>query len=119
MMKWAGHVVQMRETKNACRILVANPEGKRPLARPRHRWVNNIKMNHREVRWRGMDLNDLDQCRDEWRELLNTLMDFRIPENIGKFLSIYTAGGFSRRAQLHELSYIMCPHVGMENISVV
>jgi hypothetical protein len=47
-MRWAGHVARMGETRNAYRILVGKPEGKRPLGRPRHRWVDNIKMDHRE-----------------------------------------------------------------------
>jgi hypothetical protein len=46
---WAGHVGRMGEKKNAYRILVGNPEGKRPLGRPRHRWVANIKMDLREI----------------------------------------------------------------------
>jgi hypothetical protein len=45
----------MGKRRNACRILVGNPEGKRPLGRPRHRWVDNIKMNLREIEWEGMD----------------------------------------------------------------
>jgi hypothetical protein len=44
-MGWAGHVAQVGEKRKACRILVAKPEGKRPLGRPRHRWVDNIKMD--------------------------------------------------------------------------
>jgi hypothetical protein len=44
-MKWAGHVTRMGEKRNAYRLLVGKPEGKRPLERPRHRWVNNIKMD--------------------------------------------------------------------------
>jgi hypothetical protein len=44
-MRWAGHVARMGETRNACRILVGEPEGKRPLGRPRRRWVDNIKMD--------------------------------------------------------------------------
>jgi hypothetical protein len=43
-MRWAGHVARMRAKRNAYRILVANPEGKGPLGRPRRRWVDNIKM---------------------------------------------------------------------------
>jgi hypothetical protein len=43
-MKWAGHVARMGKTENACRILVGKPEGKRPLGRPRRRWVGNIKI---------------------------------------------------------------------------
>jgi hypothetical protein len=47
-LKWAGHVARM-EKRNLCKILVENPEGKRPLGRPRRRWVNNIKMDRRET----------------------------------------------------------------------
>jgi hypothetical protein len=46
---------------NACRILVGKPEGKRPLGRPRRRWVDNIKMDLREIKWDGMDWIDLAQ----------------------------------------------------------
>jgi hypothetical protein len=50
-MRWAGHVERMREKRNAYRILVGKPEGKRPLGRPRRRWVDNIKMDLREIGW--------------------------------------------------------------------
>jgi hypothetical protein len=49
--RWAGHVARMGETRNAYRILVGKPEEKRPLGRPRHRWVDNIKMDLREIGW--------------------------------------------------------------------
>jgi hypothetical protein len=49
----------MGEKRNAYRILVGNPEGKRPLGRPRHMWVDNIKMNLRDIRWDGSDWIDL------------------------------------------------------------
>jgi hypothetical protein len=64
---------------NACRILVGNPEEKRPLGRPRRRWVDNIIMDHRETGWVGMDWIDLAQDRDQWRDLVNTLMNLQIP----------------------------------------
>jgi hypothetical protein len=51
-------------TRNAYRILVEKPEGKRPLGKPRRRWVDNIKKNHREIGWCGMDWIDLAQDRD-------------------------------------------------------
>jgi hypothetical protein len=63
---------------NAYRILVGKPEGKRPVGRPRRRWVNNIKMDLREKGWDGMDWIDLSQDRDQWRSLVNTVMNLRI-----------------------------------------
>jgi hypothetical protein len=57
--KWAGHVRQIGAKRNAYRILVGKPEGKRPLRRPRHRWVDNIKMDLREIGWGGMEWIDL------------------------------------------------------------
>jgi hypothetical protein len=54
-MRWTGHVARIREKRNANRILVGKPEGKRPLDIPRSRWVNNIKMDLREIGWCGMD----------------------------------------------------------------
>jgi hypothetical protein len=64
-MRWAGHVARMGEKRNAYRILVGNPEGKRPLGRPRHRWVDNINMDVREIGWDGGDWIDLAQDRDQ------------------------------------------------------
>jgi hypothetical protein len=86
---------------NACGILVGNPGGKRSLGRPRRRWMNNIKMDVREIGWDGMDWIDLAQDRDQWRALVNTVMNLRLPYNAGKFLNRCTVGGFSRWAQLH------------------
>jgi hypothetical protein len=80
---------------------VGKPEGKRPLGRPRRRWVDNIKMDIRDTGWDGMDWIALAQDRDQWRALVNTVMNLQIPKNDGKFLSSCTIGGFSRRAQLH------------------
>jgi hypothetical protein len=73
-MRWAGNVEQMGEHGNACRTLVEKPEEKRPLGRPRHRWVDNIKIIS-EIGWGGMDWIDLAQDRDQWRSLVNTVMD--------------------------------------------
>jgi hypothetical protein len=69
----------MGEKRNAYRILVINPEGKRPLGRQRRRWVDNIKMNLREIGWDGMDWIDLVQNRDKWRALVNAVMNLRVP----------------------------------------
>jgi hypothetical protein len=67
------------EKKNAYTILVGKPEGKRPLGRQRSRWVDNIKMDLREIGWGGVDLIYLAQDRDQWRALLNTVMNLRVP----------------------------------------
>jgi hypothetical protein len=83
---------------------VGKPEGKRPLGRPRRKWVDTIKMDLREIGWGGMDWTDLAQDRDQWKDLVNMGMNLRVPENVGKLLNSCTIGGFSRRAQLHEVS---------------
>jgi hypothetical protein len=69
----------MGEKRNAYRILVGKPEGKRPLGRPRCRWVYNIKMDLREIGWNGMDWIDLAQDRDQWRALVNVVMNLWVP----------------------------------------
>jgi hypothetical protein len=72
----AEHVARMGEKKNGYTILLGNPEGKRPLGR---RWVDNIKMDLREIGSDGMDWIDLAQDRDQWRALMNAVMDLRVP----------------------------------------
>jgi hypothetical protein len=69
----------MRETRNAYRILVGKPEGERPLGRPRRRWVDNIKMDLREIGWDGTGWIELAQDRDQWRAFVNTVMNLRVP----------------------------------------
>jgi hypothetical protein len=69
----------MGEKSNADRIFVGKLEGKRPLGRPRRRWVENIKMDLREIGWDGTDWTDLAQYRDQWRALVNTIMNLRVP----------------------------------------
>jgi hypothetical protein len=68
-----------REKRNAYRILMGKPDGKRPRGRPRRRWVDNIKMDLREIGWDGMDWIDLAQDRDQWRAPVNTVMNLRVP----------------------------------------
>jgi hypothetical protein len=58
---------------------VGKPEGKRPLRRQRRRWVHNIKIDLREIEWNAMDWIDLAQDRDQWRALVNTVMNLRVP----------------------------------------
>jgi hypothetical protein len=77
--RWAGHVAQMGENRNANTILVEKPECKIPLGRPRRRWDNNIRMDLGEIGRDGVDWVDLAQDRDQWRALVNTLMNLRVP----------------------------------------
>jgi hypothetical protein len=66
--------------------LVRRPEGKKPLRRPRHRWEDNIKMDLQEVGWWGMDWIDMAQDRDRWA-LVSAVMNLRVPQNVGNFLT--------------------------------
>jgi hypothetical protein len=77
-MRWAGHVALIGKKRNAYRILVAEPEGKRPLGRLICRWVDNIKMYIRGMGWDGMDWTDLAQDRDQWKAVVSTEMNFRV-----------------------------------------
>jgi hypothetical protein len=73
-MRWTGHVARIGEKMNAYRILVGKPEGKRP-----RRWVDNIKMDLREIGWDGVDWIDMARDRDQWRALVNTVLNLRVP----------------------------------------
>jgi hypothetical protein len=68
-MRWAGHVARIGVNRNAYTKLVGKREGKRPLVRPRRRWVDNIKMDLSEIEWGGMDWIDLAHYRDHGNEL--------------------------------------------------
>jgi hypothetical protein len=69
----------MGERRGAYRVLVGKPDGRRPLGRPRCRWEDNIKMDLREVGWGGADWIDLAHDRDRWWDLVNAVMNLRIP----------------------------------------
>jgi hypothetical protein len=60
-------------------VLVGKPEGKRPLGIPRHIWVDNIKMDLKEIGWGGMNWVDLAEDRDQWRAVVNTVMNLLVP----------------------------------------
>jgi hypothetical protein len=79
-MRWAGHVARMEAKGNVYRLLVGKPEGKRPLGRPRRRWIDNIKMDLLEI----IGLNAVDWIglawdRYRWRGLVNSVMNLRVP----------------------------------------
>jgi hypothetical protein len=78
-MRWTGHVARREEKRKVCRLLVRNPDGKRPLGRPRCRWVDNIKINLLEIGLIVVDWIGLTQDRNSWRALVNSVMDFRVP----------------------------------------
>jgi hypothetical protein len=69
----------MVEKRNAYRTMVGKPEGKIPLGRTRRRWMDNIEMDLRETGWFGMDWIDLAQDRDQWRALVNAVMNLWVP----------------------------------------
>jgi hypothetical protein len=67
------------QKRNVYRLLVRKPEGKRPLGRPRRRWVDNIKMDLLEMGWGAVDWIGLAQDRDKWRAHVNAVMKLRVP----------------------------------------
>jgi hypothetical protein len=71
-MRGAEHVEKIGEKRNAYRISVGKPEGKRPLGRPRRRCVDNIKVDLSEIEWDDMDWINVAQDRDQWRALVYT-----------------------------------------------
>jgi hypothetical protein len=70
----ATNYIKKRKPRN-----LGKPEGKRPLGRPRRRWVGNIKMDLRKMGWDGMAWTDLVQDRNQWRALVNTVMNLQVP----------------------------------------
>jgi hypothetical protein len=77
--RWAGHVARMGEKRNVYRLLVGKPEGKRPLRRPRRRWIYNIKIYLLEIGLNVVDWIGLAQDRYCWKALVNSVMDLRVP----------------------------------------
>ena len=78
-MRWAGHVARMGEERGVYRVLVGKLERRRPLGRPRRRWVDNIRMYLQEVGCGYMDWIGLAQDRDRWRTLVSAVMNLRVP----------------------------------------
>ena len=79
LLRWAGHVARMEQSRNAYRVLVGKPEGERPLGRPRRRWEDNIKMDLREVVCDPRDWIALPEDRDQWRAYVRAVMNLRVP----------------------------------------
>jgi len=77
----------MGRRRAAYSVLVGKPKGERPLGRTRRRWQENSKFDLEEVRWGGLDYIDLAQDRDRWRAVVNTVMNFRVAQNEGDFLT--------------------------------
>jgi len=78
-MRWAGHVVRMGEEMGVYRVLVGKLEGRRPLGRPRRRWVDNIRMDLHDVGCGYMDWMGLAQDGDRWRTLVSAVMNLGVP----------------------------------------
>ncbi|KAJ4425798.1 hypothetical protein ANN_27423 [Periplaneta americana] len=83
-LRWAGHVARMGESRNAYRVLVGRPEGKRPLGRPRRRWEDNIKMDLREVGYDDRDWINLAQDRDRWRAYVSAEKRFTVDQHVNR-----------------------------------
>jgi hypothetical protein len=77
----------MMERRGVYRVLVGRSEGKRTLGRLRRRWEDNINLNLQKVRGGGMDRIQLAQDRYRWRALVNAVMNRRVPQNAGNFLT--------------------------------
>ena len=78
-LRWAGHVARMEEGRIAFKILTSKPTGKRPLGRPRRRWEDNIRMDLEEIGINAGNLVDSAQDRNNWRALVNTGLNLRVP----------------------------------------
>jgi len=78
-MRWAGHVARMGEERGVYRVLLGKPEGRRPVGRPRRRWVDNIRMDLQKVGCGYVDWIGLTQDRDRWRTLVSAAMNLRVP----------------------------------------
>jgi hypothetical protein len=103
----------MGEKGNVYRLLVRKPEGKRPLGRPRRRWIDNIKFDLLEIGLNVVDWIGLAQDRYRWRALLNAVMNLRVPKNAGKLSSGCTTCGLLSGTQLHRVSYPLAGRRGL------
>ena len=77
-LRWTRHVARIEQSRNAYRVSVGKPEGKRPLGRPKRRWEDNIKMDLREVGRDPRDWIALAEDRDQWRAYIRAVMNLRV-----------------------------------------
>jgi hypothetical protein len=84
-MRWAGGVACIVEVRNAYRVFVGKPQGKRRRRRPRRKWKDNLRLDLREIGWDGVDRIPLAQDGDQWRVLVHTVMNFRVAYKAGNF----------------------------------
>jgi hypothetical protein len=77
-MRLAGYVACIRKERKVHKVLMGKPGGKRPLERPRHRWEDGIRMDLSEIGWGSVDWIQLAQDRDQWWDLVNTVMNLQI-----------------------------------------
>ncbi|KAJ4449403.1 hypothetical protein ANN_00802 [Periplaneta americana] len=101
-LRWTGHIARMGESRNAYRVLVGRPEGKRPLGRPRRRWEDNIKLDLREVGYDDRDWINLAQNRNRWRAYVRAAMNLRL--NIPNNAEAHSMTGRSLRSELRRRS---------------
>jgi hypothetical protein len=106
-MRWAEHVARMGEKRNVYRLLVGKPEGKRPLGRPRRRWIDNIKMELSEIGLSVVDWIGLAQDRYRWRAFVNSVMNLRVAYNAGNLPSGCTTCGLSSGTQLYRVRWVV------------
>ena len=99
----------MGEEREVYRVLMGKPGGRRPLGRPRRRWVDNIRMYLQEVGCGYMDWIGLAQGRDRWRRFVSAVMNLRVPWNAGNFLTSCKPVSFSRSTLHHVVSKISIP----------
>jgi hypothetical protein len=78
-MRWAEHVARIGEKRNAYRLFVGKPEGRRSLGRPRRKWLDNMRMDFVQVGWCDVDWIGLAQDWDRWRALVSSVLNLRVP----------------------------------------
>ena len=112
-MRWAGHLARMGEERWVYRVLVGKLDGRRPLGRPRRRWVDNIRTDLQGVVCGSMDWIGLTQDRDSWRTFVSAVMNLGVPWNAGNFLTSCKPVSFSRWTLHHGRSKWSKMYIGL------